>query len=135
MVKYCKNCGKKLNSRQTKYCSNSCQREFEYKTYIEQWKNGEVNGLSGEYNISKNIRKYLFAKYENKCSQCGWGEINTFTNTIPLEIHHKDGNYLNNSEDNLQLLCPNCHSLTGFHKSHNKNGRSKRTKYYKKIKS
>jgi predicted HNH restriction endonuclease len=30
----------------------------------------------------------------------------------PLEIHHKDGSKKNNSEDNLDLLCPNCHSLT-----------------------
>ena len=40
------------------------------------------------------------------------GEINPYTRTIPLEIHHKDGNYLHSVEDNLMLLCPNCHSLT-----------------------
>ena len=28
------------------------------------------------------------------------------------EIHHIDGNHYNNEESNLQLLCPNCHSLT-----------------------
>jgi len=27
-------------------------------------------------------------------------------------MHHKDGNRSNNKEDNLELLCPNCHSLT-----------------------
>lgn len=31
---------------------------------------------------------------------------------INLEVHHKDGNHINNSFDNLQLLCPNCHSYT-----------------------
>ncbi len=31
---------------------------------------------------------------------------------IPLELHHVDGNNQNNSLDNLQLLCPNCHALT-----------------------
>lgn len=32
--------------------------------------------------------------------------------SAPLEIEHIDGNALNNKEDNLILLCPNCHSLT-----------------------
>lgn len=31
---------------------------------------------------------------------------------IKLEVHHLDGNSLNNRLDNLQLLCPNCHSCT-----------------------
>ena len=31
---------------------------------------------------------------------------------ITLEVHHKDGNHQNNELENLQLLCPNCHSYT-----------------------
>lgn len=31
---------------------------------------------------------------------------------IILEVHHKDGDHLNNELDNLELLCPNCHSFT-----------------------
>ena len=62
-------------------------------------------------------------KYSCKCQLCGWGETNPYTNTVPLEIHHIDGNYKNNNEDNLQLICPNCHSLTETYKSHNKDGR------------
>lgn len=30
---------------------------------------------------------------------------------LPLELHHKDGNHYNNNFDNLQILCPNCHSI------------------------
>lgn len=30
---------------------------------------------------------------------------------LPLELHHKDGNHYNNELDNLQILCPNCHSI------------------------
>lgn len=127
--KHCLNCGKELTKRQAKYCSNLCQREYEYKQYINRWKNNEEDGLSEEYNISNHLRRYLFNKYNNKCSICGWGKINPYTNNIPLEIHHKDGNYLNNSEKNLQLLCPNCHSLTETYKNHNKNGRKGRKKY------
>lgn len=34
---------------------------------------------------------------------------------IPLELHHKDGNRFNNDISNLQIICPNCHSLTPNH--------------------
>lgn len=47
---------------------------------------------------------------------------------MPLEVHHIDGNCTNNKEENLQLLCPNCHSLTPNSGSLNK-GNSKRYKY------
>jgi len=46
----------------------------------------------------------------HKCENCGlekWQNEN-----IPLEIHHLDGDKLNNELENLQLLCPNCHALT-----------------------
>ena len=128
-VRYCLNCGKVLSNRQTKYCSNICQADYQHKQYINRWKSGEETGLNGEYGISPHIRKYLMDKYSCKCQLCGWGEVNPYTNTTPLEIHHIDGDYKNNNEDNLQLLCPNCHSLTETYKSHNKNGRKQRAKY------
>lgn len=46
---------------------------------------------------------------ENKCELCGasiW-----LGQTLPLELHHIDGNHYNNNLDNLMVLCPNCHSL------------------------
>lgn len=86
--------------------------------------------MNGEYGISKYIRRYLFEKYDCKCQKCGWGEKNIMTNYVPLQIHHKDGNYANNSEENLQLLCPNCHSLTETFGRLNKNGRKGRKKYF-----
>jgi len=49
-----------------------------------------------------------------------------------MEIEHIDGNYLNNKENNLTVLCPNCHSLTSTYKGTNKNGRKTRNKYSKK---
>lgn len=132
-IHICLNCGTEFEHRKNstnKFCSNKCQREYQYKQYIERWKNGEENGLSGEYSISKNIKHYLLEKYNYKCEICGWGETNSFTNTIPLEIHHIDGDYRNNKEENLKVLCPNCHSLTETHKSHNKEGRIGRRKYH-----
>jgi hypothetical protein len=127
--KYCKNCGKEIRSSNT-FCSNECHNKFKYNAYIDDWKNGIVSGTKG-YGVSLTIRKYLFEKYDNQCSQCGWGEINPTTGKIPLEVHHKDGDYTNNNENNLDLLCPNCHSLTPTYKGTNKgNGRKDRKKYY-----
>ena len=123
----CLNCGKEVKN---KFCSNVCQKEYEYISYINKWKEHKVNGLKGEYQISNYIKMYLFKKYNSKCAICGWSKKNPFTNKIPLEVEHKDGNYKNNSEDNLLLLCPNCHSLTATYKGANLNkGRKARSKY------
>ena len=46
---------------------------------------------------------------EDKCELCGvsiWNGVK-----LALELHHKDCNHFNNSLDNLQILCPNCHSI------------------------
>lgn len=133
----CKNCGKEFVlylSSNGIYCSNKCQNEYQHKEYIERWKNGEENGLAGEYCISGHLRRYLFEINENKCERCGWGEVNPYTNRVPLQIHHIDGNCQNNREENLQLLCPNCHALTENFGSRNKNATEGRTAYYKKDK-
>lgn len=108
----CINCGKKLSKSMLKYCSHDCQRDYKYKKDIENWLSGNDNGISGKYGIKSFIRKYLHKKYDSKCQKCGWGEMNPKTNKIPLQIHHINGDCLNNDENNLELLCPNCHSLT-----------------------
>lgn len=110
----CAHCGKEFEGKpyMTKYCSIKCQRDHEYEEYIKRWKNGEESGMSGRYGISAYIRRYLFEKYDGKCQICGWNEENPITHKVPLQIHHIDGDCTNNKEENLQLLCPNHHSLT-----------------------
>ena len=116
---YCLNCGKELIlPKQSKYCSISCQKDYQYKDYIKKWKNGEISG-SNKTGVSESIRRYIKEKYNNQCCKCGWHEINPKTNKVPVEIHHIDGNYQNNKEENLELLCPNCHSLTTTYKALN----------------
>lgn len=53
--------------------------------------------------ISEEYKLYLC----EKCKRSEYlGEI------IPLELHHKNGNNVDNSFENIEILCPNCHSLT-----------------------
>ena len=61
--------------------------------------------------------KALIALRGHKCEHCGLEEW--FGEPILLEIHHIDGDRLNNVLENLQLLCPNCHSLTSNWKGRN----------------
>lgn len=111
-----------------KWCSNKCQQEAQYKFYIERWKVGKENGKAGLYDLSRYIRRYLFEKHNSKCCDCGWSKMNMTTMKIPLHVEHIDGDSQNNKEDNLKLLCPNCHSLTSTFGVLNKgNGRYSRT--------
>ena len=62
------------------------------------------------------IRKHLINIRGNTCECCG---LSTWLNNpITLEVHHINGDRTNNNLDNLQLLCPNCHSFTTTWRKH-----------------
>lgn len=117
---YCLNCGiiiTRKSKHKRKWCSHKCQLIYSFR-------------YKRDHNISVGhiaIRNYLLLTREYKCNICKlsiWQD-----KPIPLEAHHKDGNHNNNSEENLELICPNCHSLTDNYKSKNKgNGRPHRRK-------
>lgn len=114
---YCKKTFKRTRGSVGKFCSNECQRKFQLENKINLWKQGKLSGMKGAYGIADFIRNYLLKKANYKCELCGWGQKNPYTNKYTLEIHHIDGNYKNNTEDNLQVLCPNCHSMTPNYKN------------------
>lgn len=125
--KKCLNCGKETPRPGYKYCSNKCQHEFQYRSYIKKWKNGEIKGLISLGLVSSPIKRYLRIKYKNRCCLCGWSEVNQNTGLVPLVADHIDGNWQNNTEKNLRLICPNCDSLTSTYAALNKgNGRKNR---------
>lgn len=101
---------------------------YTYSDYIQRWKKGDVSGNTcSDEQVSSHIRRYMFEKYHNQCQKCKWSQINSITGKIPLTINHIDGNCSNSKEDNLELLCPNCHSLTPNYGALNKNnGRKSR---------
>jgi len=76
--------------------------------------------LAKSYDIQTNkIRNKLLKEgyKEHKCENCGLTEWQG--QPIPLEVHHKDGNRHNNTLENFQLLCPNCHALTDSYRGKN----------------
>jgi len=125
--KPCLVCGKEPYGSTYKYCSNTCQFIYQHEKYIQDWKKGLVSGLQRIGVVSIHIKRYLREKYSNKCCVCGWAEVNQWTGTIPLVADHIDGNWRNNSEENLRLICPNCDSLSKTYGGANRgNGRENR---------
>lgn len=108
----CLNCGKETQRARYKYCNNKCQGLYQHTIYIEKWKKGEEKGLQRLGVVSVHIKKYLREKYDNKCCICGWAKANIKTGIIPLVADHIDGNWRNNCEDNLRLICPNCDAIS-----------------------
>ncbi len=88
---------------------------------------GNVSGLQGHGVVSRYVKRYLRKKYENKCCLCEWSKVNIVTGSVPLVADHIDGNWHNNTEDNLRLICPNCDSLTATYAGLNRGkGRNNR---------
>jgi len=70
---------------------------------------------------SANVKElvYRLGLKENKCEICGVTEW--LGNPIVCELHHINGDSTDNRIENLQILCPNCHSQTDNFRSRNRN--------------
>ena len=89
-------------------------KHYESRKPIQDLLNG--NGS----NSYKRFRLISDGIKEEKCECCGLSEW--MGQKIPLELHHIDFNHYNNSIENLQLLCSNCHSLAhNYYYNYNKN--------------
>lgn len=131
----CLNCDIEYYSRNknSKYCSQKCKNDYNRQMKINDWLNGKHDGSRGKTGTAYWIKEYLIDKHGEKCMECGWDVKNKYTNKIPIELEHIDGDFTNNKEENLKLLCPNCHSLTSTYKGANKKKGRPRAKYYRGI--
>lgn len=121
--KNCVWCGAELKKSSRKFCSRKCQVDYYANKTMEDWRSGKISGTSMK-GLSVSIRNQLIKENNYSCSKCNWNGFNTHTNSSPLEINHIDGNAYNNNPKNIEVLCPNCHSLTKNHSGANRgNGR------------
>lgn len=95
VVKNCHHCSKEFKSSPSenrKYCSRKCVNKENKKTFKPSF---------------MTVRKMMISRgMIDKCNRCGYDE-----NKNILGVHHKDRNRDNNKLENLEILCPNCHSL------------------------
>ncbi len=72
------------------------------------------NILKENTNFKSDTLKYRLVKEglkQWKCEKCG-NEGVWEGKELVLELHHINGNHYDNRLENLQILCPNCHSQT-----------------------
>lgn len=128
MIKKCIICGKEFEARKSdvKNCGKECSKEYSRRKALESYRRRKaedpekMKDYQSKYNKEYHQggrRGYdqrgdknnafktgigLYAqKVKDKCEICG--------STRFLEVHHKDRNRANNSEENLQTLCKSCH--------------------------
>lgn len=129
----CGNCSGPVRHGANWHCSHKCAQRARFERFIKYWKDGNVPAIHKHY---RQIKRYMVETHGEKCSLCGWSSRNDFTGNIPIQMHHKDGDYTNMDEGNLQLLCPNCHSLTGNYGFRNKGaGRDQRRLWREKLRA
>lgn len=149
MIKKCPKCNNDFDSSskwgEKKFCSRKCANSRVFSEESKKKKSIALKGRPQPFNKThtekwkESIRKTALEKYlntpfdklgmENRrrrvieeqnfcCAKCGISEWQGYK--ITLELDHKDGNNANNKRDNLEGLCPNCHSITDTWRGRNK---------------
>lgn len=111
--KKCLNCNNDIPNRNV-YCNNKCQMEYRKNEMFKLIEESNFKNYTTMGTIDEATKKYLIYKHGEKCMECGWDEKNIYTDIVPIQLNHIDGNPENHNISNTELLCPNCHSLTEF---------------------
>lgn len=110
-------------NRSALYANNVGKSRIKYET------SDILEGKHEGYNSYRLLKRLIKEGYkEPKCERCGITDW--LGKPIAFELHHNDGNHSNNKLDNLQVLCPNCHSQTD-----NYRGKKKKKEKISKSKS
>ncbi|MGW3658237.1 HNH endonuclease [Streptomyces sp. NPDC005151] len=65
----------------------------------------------GRIQRSRLCRELLRLGIPERCAECGTGAVWN-GKPLRLEVDHKNADWWDNRPENLQFLCPNCHSVT-----------------------
>ncbi len=94
----CVVCGKLiLASQNKKTCSRACANK--HRSGIKY----KINSPNDKVKSQRALKIRLLENRGKKCERCDYSKYEI------LQVHHKDRNRKNNSVDNLELICPNCH--------------------------
>ena len=149
MIKQCPKCNNDFDSYskwgEKKFCSRSCANSRSFTEESKKKKSKALKGKPNPFSIKdreawtnkiretalqkyldtpfdelgmENRRRRVFEEQDFCCANCGISEWQG--HKISLELEHKDGNRQNNQRDNLEGLCPNCHSITETWRGRNK---------------
>lgn len=99
-----KNLSPESKIRWMKSLSETWNKKYEKSTFDELGK--------------ENKKRRVLEEQKGKCNHCGLSKWRG--EKISLELEHKDGNNTNYERNNLECLCPNCHSLTNTWRGRNK---------------
>lgn len=122
-------CGSIIDDRAflCKSCRIRASSKAKAKKRIDLWLSGHWRGGT-DYGLSQTIRNYLLEISNYSCSKCNFNTPHPSDGKTILEINHIDGNGLNHSPSNLEVICPNCHALTSSYRGRNQG--SGRPVYY-----
>jgi 5-methylcytosine-specific restriction endonuclease McrA len=93
------------NKSNTHYCCREHKDKAQRLGGVKEIQPNHYGTGSGAHSY----RIKAFRILENQCNRCGWKQYKSI-----LVVHHKDRNRRNNSIDNLEILCPNCHSIEHY---------------------
>jgi hypothetical protein len=91
-----------LDTSHMRRCNN---RPYSSEDIFIIRKEGKRNPVLRKHFLNKTINKYF-------CEECGL-ESEWNGKKLTLQLHHKNGDSLDDRIRNLCWLCPNCHSQTG----------------------
>lgn len=131
--KVCEWCKKEYKGERRHFCNWDCMVQFRRSTIKptrtrEEWKREQkertiVYWATIPFNDMGWDRKRtrVIEEQSGACNRC---KLSSWLNEpLTLEVDHIDGDNKNDARENLEALCPNCHSLTPTWKGRNKTKR------------
>ena len=127
----CQGCDVEVRGGSRRFCSNACQQNHQHLLFIQEWRAGKVSGQVG-MSISRHVRAYLLKRCAGCCERCGCSSWRGAP--VLLQVDHKDGDHTNCCEENLWMICPNCHAQQPTSGSRNRgSGREHRLPYTRRT--
>ena len=105
----CKNCGEKVKTNASYFCSIKCVHEYRWKEWCERVENlGFFEGYDASMSGGNAGRpkKYMLQKQKGKCAICGIDKW--LGKAVPFVLDHINGDSNDWKIENTRVICRNC---------------------------